>query len=429
MLLSQQPRKVPLAFAENGEKTTIPKEDSPFAGKASLNVGFPPLTRTALDDGGIPPDGLDMNGILYLMSLINRWQSASGSFVYDSTFANDTNVAGYPKGAVLLRADGTGFWLNQTDANTTNPDTGGANWQPINNVGTAIVTTTGGNVTMTALQYARDVIVVSGALTSNTNIIFPNIVKQWLVFNATTGAYTVTAKTAAGAGITINNGSNTPRIIYCDITDCYGVNPLRSTQAQVDAGTDEYTFLTPKTFKDSQELADKADKNGNLSNIFSAANGASGKNVVNVDQLNAVAGSIPAAPVQATETQIGVVEIATNAELLAGVSDTVAVTPLKARLGFSVSLGVNGHISFPTWMGGFRMQWGKKTQSTYGEATVMTFPNNCYGVWASIESAGNVKAFTVSSVSSTSFSLSSDYYNGNTFINTPSTFWWLAVGD
>lgn len=246
MLLSEQPRKVPLAFAENGEKTTIPEETSPFAGKASLNDGFPPLTRTALDDGGIPPDGLDMNGILYLVSLLNRWQSAGGAFVYDSVFANDTNVVGYPKGAVLLRADGTGFWVNKTDSNTTNPDTGGANWQPINNIGITTKTMTNADVTLTALESARDVIVISGTLSANVNLIFPTTIKQWLVVNNTSGAFTLTAKTASGTGGLITQ--STSRAFYADGTNLYGVNALAATQTQVNTGTDKLTFVTPETF-------------------------------------------------------------------------------------------------------------------------------------------------------------------------------------
>lgn len=247
MQLDEQPRKVTLAFAENGEKTTIPENNDPADGLASLNNGFPPKTRQALDDDGIPPFGQDMNGILYLVSAINRWQSAGASFVYDADFATDDNVNGYPKGAILLRADGSGFWVNQTDNNETNPDTGGANWHPINNIGITSKTMTGSNVTLTTLESAKDVIVISGTLTANVNLIFPVTLKQWIVVNNTSGAFTLTAKTASGAGGLISQ--STSRIFYGDGTNLYGVNPLTSTQAQVDTGTDDKSFVTPLTFK------------------------------------------------------------------------------------------------------------------------------------------------------------------------------------
>ncbi|MBK3786502.1 hypothetical protein G3A43_40595 [Paraburkholderia aspalathi] len=78
-------------------------------------------------------------GILFLLALTIRWVQAGGSFCYDATFANDPAVGGYPKGAVLLRADLAGFWFNLADNNTTDPDATDANdpnaarnWVPVN---------------------------------------------------------------------------------------------------------------------------------------------------------------------------------------------------------------------------------------------------------------------------------------------------------
>jgi len=72
--------------------------------------------------GGIPPFGQDMNGILFVLSQIARWLMSGGSLTYDATFAAAPNIGGYPRGAVLLRADGQGFWLNTRDDNETNSD-------------------------------------------------------------------------------------------------------------------------------------------------------------------------------------------------------------------------------------------------------------------------------------------------------------------
>jgi len=130
MQSSQSPTLVPLAFAANGTKNTIPEASqiSVTPGAASLNDGFPPLTFTPIAAGGVPPSGGDFNGILNLITQSIRWQHAGGHYGYNSTFANDTNVGGYPRGALLLRSDQTGLWLNQTDNNATNPDSGGTGW-------------------------------------------------------------------------------------------------------------------------------------------------------------------------------------------------------------------------------------------------------------------------------------------------------------
>ncbi|KWO62546.1 tail fiber protein [Burkholderia territorii] len=124
MQANQTPTLITLPFATNGVKNAIPEASQAgiVPGAASLNDGFPPNTMQPKTQGGIPPDGKDFNGILFLLSAVARWTQAGGSFVYDPAFAANTNLGGYPKGAVLLRADLAGFWFNTADNNTTNPD-------------------------------------------------------------------------------------------------------------------------------------------------------------------------------------------------------------------------------------------------------------------------------------------------------------------
>ncbi len=416
MLLSNAPRKVALPFAENGEKNTIPEGSSPSAGFASMNDGFPPLTRQPVGSGGIPPQGLDMNGILYYLSSLNKWQSAGGSFVYDSTFATDSDVGGYPNGAILLRADGTGFWLNQADNNTTNPDTGGANWQPINNVGITSKTLTGSDVTLTNAEAAKDIIVLSGTLTANVNLIVPIFVKQWIVANNTTGAFTVTVKTASGTGGVVTQ--STSRVFYGDGTNIYGVNPLIASQAQVNTGTDNSTFLTPKTFKDSQLLADKADKNGNTSNRFKVATPVDNDEAARKDQL----------PVAATTLIAGSVRKATQAEMNAGTADAF---PSAAEIfnGFASSGTVNGYIKLPEYLSGLILQWGFNNSNT--NPLTISFPipftTACYGVFAQSDNALSgveVEYTGVSDITDSDFQ-----WNGIRSDVTAFTHgWWFAIG-
>ena len=210
MLLTNAPAKIPLPFASAGAKNTIPEASQIgiVDGAASLTDGFPPLTRTPLASGGKAPSGLDMNGILYELSAIVRWANAGGGYPFDATFVADSNVGGYPAGARVLRSDGTGYWFNTVDNNTTNPETSGAvaaGWLPDFTTGAATITMTNANVTLTQVQYGKPVIVITGALTANLNLIFPNIVGEWLIINTTTGAFTVTCKTSAGTGIIVNS--------------------------------------------------------------------------------------------------------------------------------------------------------------------------------------------------------------------------------
>ncbi|WP_291351340.1 hypothetical protein [Acidovorax sp. 16-64-162] len=205
MQLSQIPTLVPLPWANSGTKNTIPtaSQIAVTPGAASLTDGFPPLTFTPLNAGGIPPFGADWNGILNLLSANTRWDNAGGFYPYDATFSTD--IGGYPKGAILSRVDATGFWLSTADNNTANPetDTTGA-WVPVNNEGITSVALTNANVTLSATQYAKNIITLTGALTANVQVIFPTIAGlRWKVVNNTTGSFTITCKTSAGTGFTI----------------------------------------------------------------------------------------------------------------------------------------------------------------------------------------------------------------------------------
>lgn len=75
-----------------------------------------------------------------------------------------------------------------------------------------------------------------------------------------------------------------------------------------------------------------------------------------------------------TETLGGAALVATQALVDAGTDDTTVVTPKKLRFGISMSLGVNGYVALPSWLGGVIFQWGK--WSIAGGATATSIPMN-----------------------------------------------------
>ncbi len=151
MQTSDIPSRIPLPFANSGTKNTIPTNASPTTGLASLETGFPPITMTPIVAGGIPPAGADFNGVLNLISAASRWAQAGGGYGYDAAFS--AAIGGYPKGAILLNAAGTGFWLNGVDNNTTNPDSGGTNWAAV--ISNAANTTAAGIIAIATTAQAQ----------------------------------------------------------------------------------------------------------------------------------------------------------------------------------------------------------------------------------------------------------------------------------
>lgn len=134
MLSNQTPSRIPLAFATGGTKNTIPvaSQIGITPGAASLTDGFPPATFVPLAAGGLRPAGADFNGVFNMITAIQKWQSAGGLFTHDAAFSD--SVGGYPKGCILVKADLSGIWFNNTDGNTTNPDAGGAGWGDLGNI-------------------------------------------------------------------------------------------------------------------------------------------------------------------------------------------------------------------------------------------------------------------------------------------------------
>jgi len=202
MLQANSPEKISLPFSSSGSKNAIP-ENSQRGGVASYEDGFPSITMIPLNIGGIPPDGKDMNGILYELSSIARWANVGGGYVYDQTFAENASVLGYPKGARVLSSDGYNCWVNTVDGNMNNPETTPEGWVTDFSAYAQSITMTSSNVTLTPLQYGKKIIVITGLLTSSLNLVFPTVTADWIVINNTTGSYTITAKTASGVGVLV----------------------------------------------------------------------------------------------------------------------------------------------------------------------------------------------------------------------------------
>lgn len=250
----------------------IPSQIGINNGAASFTDGFPPDCFVAAGAGGYPPDGRDFQYILNILSQWVQWQNAGGRVAYDVNFCAaiggypngavlqsadttgfwhstaDSNysspevgsssftgsisgttltVTGTPTGTIAIGQvlSGTGITANtlitagsgtswtvsisQTAASTTIAGTGGANWLPYDFYGSAAVTLTNASVTLSMAQYAKPVILLTGTLTANCNLVLPAIVGQWIIANNTTGAYVVTAKTPSGTGVVLSQGSAT----------------------------------------------------------------------------------------------------------------------------------------------------------------------------------------------------------------------------
>lgn len=113
------------------------------------------------------------------------------------------------------------------------------------------VPVTSPTTTLTSTNFAANQarsagLLLTGALTANTNIVAPSQTKIYLISNATTGAFTLTINTVAGTPLTLRNGS-IPYLVYCDgtnfVTLDLALDQIRTAAANVAMGTHKFTGM------------------------------------------------------------------------------------------------------------------------------------------------------------------------------------------
>ncbi len=120
---------IPVPFAQNGLKNPInvTRQPDQDAQDATWDAGFPPVTMQRKEVGGLPPNGLDFNGVLHAVSADANHRQKGLSIEFNQDFA--TAIGGYPIGAKLRLADGA-YVESTVEGNTNNPNSSMTGWTP-----------------------------------------------------------------------------------------------------------------------------------------------------------------------------------------------------------------------------------------------------------------------------------------------------------
>ena len=256
------------------------------------------------------------------------------------------------------------------DNNILNPNSNGASWVPHFFYGLTAITMGGANITMTLAQYSKAIIVISGVLTADLELIFPDIVGQWIVANTTTGPHSITLKTLAGAGVVLAQSFN--MMVFCDSA---GIFDATSNALTVTIANTLYALI-----------------HGDTANAFNVANASTSQNAIPLGQADGRYAAIAGDP-------------GNNFDVAAAVLATQAVN-LGQFTGVS-SLASPGYIKFP---GGLILQWGFTAILASGGTEVtafpIPFPNLCFAVVMTHENfsgPSTAATFTVTAVATNSF--------------------------
>ena len=95
-------------------------------------------------------------------------------------------------------------------------------------VGVHSINSTGGSVTLTESQSRNRYIDVTGTLVSNLTINVPDKKREWIVYNGTTGSFTVTIKPSS-TGYEVTQGKR-------ELVRCTGTTALKGIDAATSSG-------------------------------------------------------------------------------------------------------------------------------------------------------------------------------------------------
>jgi hypothetical protein len=171
MQLSSVPAKFLIPFARDAASanfTELPATTSD-ATRASQSLGFPPLTMQPRLAGGEPAQGPDVNGGMNQIARTAWWLMAGAKYLYDSTWAANINIGGYPAGAQILTADGSRVVQSRVNDNLSAPTGSTGNWGPATNPGYEIASP-GATVTLTDQQAASSYVRVTGSVAAPCTI-------------------------------------------------------------------------------------------------------------------------------------------------------------------------------------------------------------------------------------------------------------------
>ena len=119
--MATQPDFLSKAFCVDGVKQyPIPDTSTVGSGRASLTSGFPDETSQPIDDGGIPPQRKDFNGILYMLSSFAMFQQSGGKFTWDARVNYDVPSIIYYNGELWWCVSASGPGVAGVGAKTPN---------------------------------------------------------------------------------------------------------------------------------------------------------------------------------------------------------------------------------------------------------------------------------------------------------------------
>lgn len=215
------PYMVKIPFCNTGNKNAIQLTQQ--AGQdpedATYQDGFPPVTMLNEDAGGLPPKGLDFNGIFYELSSPIAHYCRGDRIQFDAAYA--AAIGGYAKGWVVASNDYQKDYISLVDNNLADPNGTNTTWAVYagqGSVPTATSTTTGTVKLVNSLASSA----TDAALTAMQGKALQD--SKLNISNALGVDQTwVDVKSSRQSGVTYANNTGKPIQVFIMISDTQGV--------------------------------------------------------------------------------------------------------------------------------------------------------------------------------------------------------------
>lgn len=255
------------AFAWNAtNKNTIQEERQPSQDvqDATLNDGFPLITMTPKDAGGIAPNGQDMNGALYAISsdMVHRQKGLRIQF--DPAYA--AKIGGYDQGCILASNDYTRDYISLIPNNLTDPNGSGTagRWAIYSGAG-SIASATASIAGIVKIVDSLSSTATDAALTANQGKVLGDRTQQATTTNVGISRFANASEVAnkSNSNVAINP-SNVADMFVGSFSD-NGSLTLPSghiLQWGVGSGGDGYQVSFPRVFPNKCFFVSVTDKDG-----------------------------------------------------------------------------------------------------------------------------------------------------------------------
>lgn len=193
------PTLISVPFANGGNKNTIQttRQAGQDAQDATWTDGFPSVTMTPISAGGLPPKGLDFNGIFYALSdnVVHRLKGLSVQF--SATYA--TAIGGYPVGSKLELNDGSAIVISTVANNMTDPNSSMTGWAYYS--GSASIVNN-----LTSTDATRPLSAAQGKVLNDSKLNITDFQKQAAIISAASGTSDAITASYTPAITALTNG-------------------------------------------------------------------------------------------------------------------------------------------------------------------------------------------------------------------------------